>query len=188
MQALTANTVATSTLVKLARAESVEAGGSRRRWRAHPAPSPHPVIRSASFGGRARCGCRSFPGNVGVGMSPTAGPRALQPGGQRAHVALRRALLASELLGAARPAFSAQDDPAGAAGAARFAAARAERRGSWHMAAAVGAAAASRPGGRSSSIPISMMSPFSSPRCTLCPPALPGVLPPARAHASPVFH
>eukprot|EP00962_Isochrysis_galbana_P046053 scaffold18381_cov124-Isochrysis_galbana.AAC.3 len=78
-------------LVNLARAESVEASGSRRRWRAHPAPSPHPVMRSASLGGRARCACRSVRGNVGVGTSPSAGCRALQPGGQRARMAPRRA-------------------------------------------------------------------------------------------------
>eukprot|EP00962_Isochrysis_galbana_P050107 scaffold21567_cov174-Isochrysis_galbana.AAC.1 len=48
------HTEAIATLVNLTRAESVEAGGSRRRWRAHPAPSPHPVMRSASLGGRAR--------------------------------------------------------------------------------------------------------------------------------------
>eukprot|EP00962_Isochrysis_galbana_P029316 scaffold9350_cov105-Isochrysis_galbana.AAC.3 len=142
---MTANTVATSTLVKLARAESVEAGGSRWRWRAHPAPSPHPVMKSASLRGRARCGCRSVRGNVGVGTSPSAGPRALQPGGQRARVAPRRAPLLWKLLGAARPAFPSQDGPAGAAGAARFAAARAERRGSWHMVAAVGRGAAAAP-------------------------------------------
>eukprot|EP00962_Isochrysis_galbana_P006729 scaffold1813_cov129-Isochrysis_galbana.AAC.2 len=40
-------------------------------------------MRSASLGGRARCGCRSVRGNVGVGTSPSAGPRALQPGGRR---------------------------------------------------------------------------------------------------------
>eukprot|EP00962_Isochrysis_galbana_P046323 scaffold18613_cov112-Isochrysis_galbana.AAC.1 len=39
LKALTANTEDTSTLVNLAWAESVEAGGSKRRWRAHPAPS-----------------------------------------------------------------------------------------------------------------------------------------------------
>eukprot|EP00962_Isochrysis_galbana_P006368 scaffold1723_cov104-Isochrysis_galbana.AAC.3 len=55
-------------------------------------------MRSASLdGGRARCGCRSVRGNIGhrlgVGTSPSAGPRALQPGGQRARVMLRRALL-----------------------------------------------------------------------------------------------
>eukprot|EP00962_Isochrysis_galbana_P016152 scaffold4621_cov128-Isochrysis_galbana.AAC.8 len=86
------NTDATAaTLVKLFHAESVEAGGSRRRWRAHPALSPHPVMRSASLTGRARCGCRSVPGNVGVGTSLSAGPRALQSGGKRARMAPRRA-------------------------------------------------------------------------------------------------
>eukprot|EP00962_Isochrysis_galbana_P000497 scaffold147_cov124-Isochrysis_galbana.AAC.1 len=92
-------------------------------------------------------------------------------------MAPQRAPWVWKLLGAVRPAFPAQDGPAGAAGAARFAAERAERRGSWHMAAAVGAAAASRPGGRSSSIPIPMMSPVPTPRCALCPPALPGSAP-----------
>eukprot|EP00962_Isochrysis_galbana_P047618 scaffold19518_cov112-Isochrysis_galbana.AAC.2 len=57
------------------------------------------------------------------------------------------------------------------------------------MAAAVGAAAASRPGGRSSSISILMMSPVQTPRCALCPPALPGSAPafpclPARVQAT----
>eukprot|EP00962_Isochrysis_galbana_P046082 scaffold18419_cov98-Isochrysis_galbana.AAC.3 len=124
-------------------------------------------MRNTSFGGRARCGCRCVPGNVGVGTSPSAGPRALQPGGQRARMAPRRAPRVRKLPGSARPAFPAPDGPAGAAGAARFAAERAERRGSLHMAAAVGAAAASRPGGRSSSISISMMSPVQTPRCAL---------------------
>jgi len=55
LQALTANTVATSSLVNLARAESVEAGGSRRRWRAHPALSPHPVMKCGSICGSMSC-------------------------------------------------------------------------------------------------------------------------------------
>eukprot|EP00962_Isochrysis_galbana_P008997 scaffold2501_cov113-Isochrysis_galbana.AAC.5 len=146
-------------------------------------------MRSARLGGRARCGCRSVPGNVDVGTSPSAGPRAQQPGGQRARMAPRRAPWVRKLLGSARPAFPAQDGSAGAAGAARFAAERAERRGSWHMAAAVGAATASRPGSRSSSISVSIMSPVPTPRCALCPPALPGSAPafpclPARAQAT----
>eukprot|EP00962_Isochrysis_galbana_P025212 scaffold7740_cov112-Isochrysis_galbana.AAC.11 len=84
MQAPTTNTVAATTLVNLAWAESVEAGGSRQRWRAHPTPPGHMIMGNTSFGGRARCGCRSVPGNVCVGTSSSAGPRALQPGGQRA--------------------------------------------------------------------------------------------------------
>eukprot|EP00962_Isochrysis_galbana_P041013 scaffold14943_cov120-Isochrysis_galbana.AAC.4 len=127
---------------------------------------------STSFGGRARCGCRSVPGNVGVGTSPSASRRALQPGGQRARMAPRRAPWV---------------DPAGVIGTARFAAARAERRGSWHVAAAVGAAAASRPGGRSSSISILMMSPVPTPMCALFPRTArfcAGLLQPARLHAS----
>eukprot|EP00962_Isochrysis_galbana_P007978 scaffold2182_cov118-Isochrysis_galbana.AAC.1 len=84
MQALAANTEDTSTLVNLAWAESVEAGGSRQRWRAHPTPPGHMIMGNTSFGGRARCDWRSVPGNVGFGTSPSAGPRALQPGGQRA--------------------------------------------------------------------------------------------------------
>ena len=178
---------APTALAKLARALSVQAGGSRQRWRAHPAPSPHPVMRSASLGGRARYGCRSVPGNISVGTSRSAGPRALQPGGQRARVALLRAILASKLLGAARPAFPAQDGPAGVAGAARFAAERAKRRGSWHEAAADGAAAAFCPEGRSSSIPILIMPPVPTPRCALFPRTarlLSGLLQPARTHAS----
>eukprot|EP00962_Isochrysis_galbana_P035468 scaffold12169_cov116-Isochrysis_galbana.AAC.2 len=124
---------------------------------------------NTSFGGRARCGCRSVPGNVGVGTSPSAGPRALQPGGQRARMAPRRAPWLWKLIGAARPAFPAQDGPAGIIGTGRFAVASAERRGSWDVAAAVGAAAAPRPGGRSSSISIPMMSPVPTPRCAIFP-------------------
>eukprot|EP00962_Isochrysis_galbana_P007050 scaffold1896_cov121-Isochrysis_galbana.AAC.17 len=70
MQALTANTEATATLVKLFPAESVEAGGSRQRWWAHPTPPGHMIMRNTSFGGRARCDWRSVPGNVGIGTSP----------------------------------------------------------------------------------------------------------------------
>eukprot|EP00962_Isochrysis_galbana_P016066 scaffold4596_cov109-Isochrysis_galbana.AAC.5 len=75
---------------------------------------------NTSFGGRARCDWRSVPGNVGVGTSPSAGPRALQPGGQRARMAPRRAPWVRKLLGSARPAFPAQNGPAGAVGAARL--------------------------------------------------------------------
>jgi hypothetical protein len=146
---------------------SVHIGGvSRRRWRAHPTPSVPTLLGNSRFGSLSRYGCRSFPGNVGVWTS--AGPRAQDPDlCSRASCARAwrmvswRAPWTWQLLGAARPAFPAQDGPAAAPGTALFAAGRAERGGAAGI--GIGAAAAFRPGGRSSSISRSMMPPVLTP-------------------------
>jgi hypothetical protein len=123
---------------------AVRAGVSRRHWPAQSAASVPTVLRSSSFGGLSRCGCRAVPGNVGV---RTSGRPSQQDSDFSSRARFARAWPRGGRLERGR-CLAQRGRPTQRRMARQQPLAlpcyKGKRRGSWHLAAAVGAAAASQ--------------------------------------------